>query len=214
MLPLFYLLLKHFGPQNWWPARGPFEVMVGAILTQNTAWKNVERAIANLRGAGVLDPLALASLSLGSLEELIRPAGFFRVKAARLKALVDFVVEHYGGRVEAMASEPGWYLRERLLSIHGVGEETADSILLYALEKPFFVVDAYTRRILSRQGLISGKESYGEIQAFFMDQLPGDVELFKEYHALLVELGKGYCKARVPLCHECPLNLEVNFGQG
>ena len=214
MLPLFYLLLKHFGPQHWWPARGPFEVMVGAILTQNTAWKNVERAIANLREAEVLDPLALASLSLGSLEELIRPAGFFRVKAARLKALVDFVVEHYGGRVEAMASEPGWYLRERLLSIHGVGEETADSILLYALEKPFFVVDAYTRRILSRQGLISGKESYGEIQAFFMDQLPGDVDLFKEFHALLVELGKNYCKARNPLCGQCPLNLEVNLGQG
>ncbi len=212
-MPLFYLLLKHFGPQHWWPARGPFEVMVGAILTQNTAWKNVERAIANLREAGVLEPLALAALSMDALAELVRPAGFFRVKAARLKALVDFLMEHYQGKVEAMAQEPGWYLREKLLGVHGVGEETADSILLYALEKPYFVVDAYTRRILTRQGIISGKESYGEIQGLFMDELPADVELFKEFHALLVELGKNYCRAKKPLCDQCPLNLEVALGQ-
>ena len=214
MLPLFWLLLRHFGPQHWWPARGPFEVMVGAVLTQNTSWKNVERAIANLRGAGLLEPRALAKVSRETLERLVKPSGFFRVKATRLKALVDFVMERYGGRVEAMAREPGWLIRGELLSVHGIGEETADSILLYALEKPFFVVDAYTRRILTRQGVISGRESYGEIQRFFMDQLPGDVELFKEYHALLVELGKNYCRARNPLCGECPVNLEVTCGQG
>jgi len=212
LLPLFYLLLRHFGPQHWWPAKGPFEVMVGAVLTQNTAWKNVERAIANLKEKGVLDPVSMAALPADTLAELIRPAGFFRVKASRLKSLVAFLMEHYQGDVGLMAKEPGWLLRERLLAVRGVGEETADSILLYALDKPFFVVDAYTRRILTRQGVISGRERYGEIQRFFMDQLPADVELFKEFHALLVELGKRYCRSRVPLCRECPLYLEVGCG--
>ena len=212
MLHLFYLLLKHFGPQHWWPAQSPFEVMVGAVLTQNTAWKNVEQAIANLSEAGVLDPRALFSVSSQVLEELIRPAGFYRVKAARLRSLVEYILDRYGGRVELMAREPGWLLRKELLSIHGIGEETADSILLYALDKPFFVVDTYTRRILTRQGVIKGREPYSEIQRLFMESLPADVELYKEYHALLVELGKRYCKTRGPLCLECPLCLEVRCG--
>ena len=212
MLHLFYLLLKHFGPQHWWPAQSPFEVMVGAVLTQNTAWKNVEQAIANLREAGVLDPRALFSVSSQVLEELIRPAGFYRVKAARLRSLVEYILDRYGGEVELMAREPGWLLRKELLSIHGIGEETADSILLYALDKPFFVVDTYTRRILTRQGVIKGREPYSEIQRLFMESLPADVELYKEYHALLVELGKRYCKTRSPLCLECPLYLEVGCG--
>ncbi len=209
MLHLFYLLLKHFGPQHWWPARTPFEVMVGAVLTQNTAWRNVERAIANLEEAGALNPQVLALLPVETLEKLIRPAGFFRVKAARLKSLVTLIIENYQGDVGLMAREPGWILRKKLLSVHGVGEETADSILLYAFDKPFFVVDAYTKRILTRQGVIKGRESYGEIQRLFMENLPADVELFKEYHALLVKLGKVYCRAKNPLCHECPLHLEV-----
>ena len=212
MLHLFYLLLKHFGPQHWWPAQSPFEVMVGAILTQNTAWKNVEQAIANLREAGVLDPGALFSVSSQVLEELIRPAGFYRVKAARLRSLVGYILDRYGGEVELMAREPGWLLRKEILSVHGIGEETADSILLYALDKPFFVVDTYTRRILTRQGVIKGREPYSEIQRLFMESLPADVELYKEYHALLVELGKRYCKTRGPLCLECPLCLEVRCG--
>ncbi len=212
MLHLFYLLLKHFGPQHWWPAQSPFEVMVGAILTQNTAWKNVEQAIANLREAGVLDPRALFSVSSQVLEELIRPAGFYRVKAARLRSLVGYILDRYGGEVELMAREPGWLLRKEILSVHGIGEETADSILLYALDKPFFVVDTYTRRILTRQGVIKGREPYSEIQRLFMESLPADVELYKEYHALLVELGKRYCKTRGPLCLECPLCLEVRCG--
>ena len=209
MLYLFYRLLSHFGPQHWWPAKTPFEVMVGAILTQNTSWNNVEKAIKRLDEAGALDPQVVSSMDITQLERLIKPSGFFRVKAARLKALVEYIMVEFHGDVEAMGLSPGWELRRDLLSIHGIGEETADSILLYALEKPFFVVDAYTKRILKRCGLIRGSESYGDIQRLFMDALPGDVELFKEYHALLVELGKGYCKSRNPRCEECPLTGEV-----
>jgi len=182
---------------------------VGAILTQNTSWSNVERAIKHLDEAGALDPKVISSLDISQLERLIRPSGFFRVKAARLKALVEYIMVEFHGDVEAMGLSPGWELRRDLLALHGVGEETADSILLYALGKPFFVVDAYTKRILKRCGLIQGSESYGEVQRLFMDALPGDVELFKEYHALLVELGKGYCKTRNPWCEGCPLAVEV-----
>lgn len=208
MLYLFYILLKRFGPQNWWPARTPFEVMVGAILTQNTAWKNVEKAVHNLERAGALDPQSLAHLKDDQLEKLVRPAGFFRVKAVRLKSLAEYLCNGYGGRVEAMLEKPGWVLREELLTIQGIGEETADSILLYALGKPYFVVDAYTRRILSRMGIISDKEAYGRVQRLFVDGLPGDVELFGEFHALLVELGKRHCRASVPLCRDCPVALD------
>ncbi len=212
MLHLFYILLKRFGPQHWWPAKTTFEVMVGAVLTQNTAWRNVERAIHNLERAGVLNPQSLDHLEEVELETLIRPAGFFRVKTVRLKSLVRYLCERYGGKVEAMLDRPGWILRDELLAIHGVGEETADSILLYALGRPYFVVDAYTRRILYRMGIIGDKASYGRIQRLFMDNLPGDVELFKEFHALLVELGKQYCHAKTPLCCDCPLVLEGGGG--
>ncbi len=181
---------------------------MGAILTQNTSWMNVERAIGLLKGAKALSPHKIDAMDIGTLEGLIRPAGFFRVKAARLKAFVRYMMEAYLGNVDAMAARPGWELREELMAVPGIGEETADSILLYALDKPFFVVDAYTKRILERNGLIRGGESYGEIQRFFMDSLPGDVGLFKEYHALLVALGKTYCRARRPLCDSCPLRFE------
>ncbi len=182
---------------------------MGAILTQNTAWSNVEKAVKHLEEAEALDPKVISSLDVFQLERLIRPSGFFRVKAARLKALVVYIMKEFKGDVETMGLKPGWELRRDLLSLHGVGEETADSILLYALGKPFFVVDAYTKRILKRCGLIRGSESYGDIQRLFMDTLPGDVELFKEYHALLVELGKGYCRARDPQCGTCPVKVEV-----
>lgn len=213
MLYLFYWLLKFFGPQGWWPARTPFEVIVGAVLTQNTGWKNVERAIENLRSEGLLDPWGIRDLPLKELEELIMPAGFFRVKSERLKNLVDFLCSRYRGDIGKMRLNPGWLLREELLSVNGIGEETADSILLYALEKPFFVIDSYTRRILARSGIITGMERYTHIQSIFMNSLPADVELFKEFHALLVTLGKGYCKAGTPLCMDCPVRLRRGDGE-
>ncbi len=199
-------LLAAYGPQHWWPANTPFEVMVGAVLTQNTAWMNVERAIANLIAAGRLTCQGILTLPDEALAELIRPAGYFNVKARRLKALCAFLAEQgvaaQPERLRELAPLPE--LRRRLLAVHGVGEETADSILLYALGLPIFVVDAYTRRIFSRLGLIAGSETYGHIQQGFMAQLPQEVRLFNEYHALIVHLGKSVCRPR-PRCGECPL---------
>jgi len=199
-------LLAAYGPQHWWPANTPFEVMVGAVLTQNTAWMNVERAIANLMAAGRLTCQGILTLPDEALAELIRPAGYFNVKARRLKALCAFLAEQgvaaQPERLRELAPLPE--LRRRLLAVHGVGEETADSILLYALGLPIFVVDAYTRRIFSRLGLIAGSEAYGHIQQGFMAQLPQEVRLFNEYHALIVHLGKSVCRPR-PRCGECPL---------
>jgi endonuclease-3 related protein len=193
-----------FGPQHWWPARTPFEVMVGAVLTQNTAWVNVERAIARLRAAGRLDPGAMAATPPDELAALIRPSGYFNVKARRLLALVAWYREVCGGRIDPLRSMPTAEARASLLEVRGVGEETADSILLYAAEHPVFVVDAYTRRIFSRLGLLPADASYGEMQALFMDHLPHDVSLFNEYHALIVALGKEICRP-TPRCEACPL---------
>jgi endonuclease III related protein len=201
----FDRLLARFGPRSWWPADTPFEVMVGAILTQNTNWKNVERAIANLRMEGVLEPAALARIAPATLASLIRPAGTFRIKAQRLRAFLQHFVERYDGDAEAMAQAPLASLREELLSVKGIGPETADSILLYALEKPIFVIDAYTRRILHRHGLCADEDGYAELQALFMDALPSDVPLFNEYHALLVACAKEHCRTK-PRCEGCPLN--------
>lgn len=202
----YRLLLAAYGPQHWWPGDTPFEVMVGAVLTQNTAWGNVERAIERLRAAGLLSVEAILGLPDGELAELIRPAGYYNVKARRLKALCAFLAGQ--GVAEApqqlRALAPLAELRRRLLAVHGVGEETADSILLYALDLPIFVVDAYTRRIFSRLGLLSGQESYGQIQQAFQAHLPADVALYNEYHALIVHLGKSVCRPR-PRCGECPL---------
>ena len=201
----FDLLHEHFGPRGWWPGQTPFEVMVGAILTQNSNWKNVERAIANLKRAGALSPRKLYDLHPGRLAGLIRSAGYYRLKAKRLRSFLKFFLEGYGGRANRMAAQPLAELRQEILSVKGVGPETADSILLYALNKPIFVIDAYTKRILSRHSLCTEDADYYELQELFMDHLPSDVHLFNEFHALIVETGKEFCR-KTPRCDECPLN--------
>jgi len=198
-------LLDAFGPQNWWPGDSHFEMMVGAILVQNTSWQNVERAIGNLREGDLLDPHALFDVPQEELEELIRPAGYYRIKAKRLRSLLKFLVEHCDGSIETMFRTPLNKLRQELLGIHGVGPETADSILLYAGSLPIFVVDAYTYRIFSRHGWIDLESDYDQIQEYFHDHLPAEASMFNEFHALLVYLGKHYCKKSRPLCETCPL---------
>lgn len=198
-------LLAAFGPQRWWPGESPFEVLVGAVLVQNTAWKNVERAIDNLREAGVMEPQALYALDEAELAELIRPAGYFQVKARRLRNLLRLVVERYDGSLEAMFRTDLATLREELLSVNGIGPETADAILLYAGELPSFVVDTYTHRVLARHGWIGYDADYHEIQDHFAATLPENAALYNEYHALLVRLGKEYCRKTAPKCNECPL---------
>ena len=200
----FERMHARFGPRRWWPGETPFEVMVGAILTQNTNWKNVERAIANLKRERLLEPGKLLDLHPATLAKLIRPAGYYRVKANRLRHFLTYFVERYGGSAKKMAAKPTEKLREELLSVKGIGPETADSILLYALDKPVFVVDAYTRRILSRHALCAEDETYDDLQALFADRLPADVPLYNEYHALVVETAKEYCRT-TPRCEECPL---------
>lgn len=202
-------LYRAFGPQGWWPAASPFEMMVGAVLTQNTAWTNVERAIERLERAGALTPERLQAMDACDLEACLRPSGTFRVKARRLKAFVSHFTARYAGSVERMRDRPAGPLREDLLSIPGIGPETADCILLYALEKPRFVVDAYTRRIFGRLGWRGAGDSYEEVQAAFESSAGRDsphsrIEMFNEYHALLVRLGKTFCRPD-PLCDACPL---------
>jgi endonuclease III related protein len=198
-------LFGHFGPQHWWPGDSPFEIMVGAVLTQNTNWRNVSLALANLKHAELLSFEALESLPLESLANLIRPSGYYRVKAGRLKNLLTMIREKYDGELGGFFDADPAELRENLLAVKGIGPETADSILLYAAGQPLFVVDAYTHRILSRHGFIFEEADYQEIQELFMRTLPEDVALYNEYHALLVRLGKELCKKGTPLCNSCPL---------
>jgi endonuclease-3 related protein len=205
LLKIYNILFNTFGPQHWWPGDTPFEIAVGAILTQNTNWSNVERAINNLKDNGALDPEVLYRMPITRLARLIRPAGYFNVKAKRLKNFITFLVERYGGSMDKMRSADPTSLREELLSINGIGPETADSILLYALDMPVFVIDAYTKRVLTRHGLADGKESYDELQALFHKNLDPDKDLYNEFHALFVRIGKEYCKPR-PRCESCPLN--------
>ncbi len=201
---IYRRLYKAYGPRNWWPGETSFEVMVGAILTQNTSWRNVEKAIQKLKMNGVLNPEGIHQLKKSQLALLIRSSGYYRVKADRLKSFVDFLFEEYGGDLKRMKRGRLADLREKLLGVKGIGPETADSILLYGLEKPIFVVDAYTNRILSRHGMISEKASYEEVQKLFMDHLSPDKKLFNEYHALFVHLGKTVC-GKSPKCDICPL---------
>jgi endonuclease-3 related protein len=203
-MEMYHLMLNHFGPQHWWPAADALEMMVGAILTQNTSWNNVEKAIKNLKKRSILNIRALHSISVPELAEEIRPAGYFNIKAARLKNLINFIVERYNGDVSMLLTEKTDILREGLLSIRGVGSETADSILLYAVGRPIFVIDSYTHRILNRHGLADDQASYHELQELFMDNLAEDTGLFNEFHALIVGIGKQYCR-RKPLCGKCPL---------
>jgi endonuclease-3 related protein len=202
---IYDILLKRFGPQDWWPGDTPFEVIVGAILTQNTNWTNVEKAITNIKNANVLNPEKLHHLDIAKLAQLIRPAGYFNIKAKRLKNFLDWFFENYSGELKNLEIVRTAELREQLLSVKGIGPETADSILLYALERPVFVVDAYTARICSRHHLIGEDADYHQIQETFESNLPSDISLFNEYHALLVHLGKDFCKP-TPKCEECPLN--------
>jgi len=195
-------LLRAYGPQGWWPADSSFEVMVGAVLTQNTRWENVEIAIAHLREAGMLDADRIAHADAERLAELIHPAGFYRQKSRYLCILARFVRE--SGGVDALRRTPTPRLRTRLLALTGIGPETADSILLYALDKPVFVVDAYTRRIFHRLGLLPANASYDETQALFENLLPRKLGLFREYHALIVAHAKRHCRKR-PACAGCPL---------
>ncbi len=202
---IYTALYAHYGAQKWWPAKTRFEVIVGAILTQNTNWGNVEKAIINLKRAKLLNPEAMRAVKVSELALLIKPAGYFNVKAGRLKNFLDTLFASYGGKLSRLFSIDQMKLREALLSINGIGPETADSILLYAAKKPAFVVDAYTKRIMTRHALAKEENSYHELQGLFTDNLTPKVQLFNEYHALIVMTGKDFCKTNKPLCTECPL---------
>ena len=201
-------LLAAYGPQSWWPAETPFEMLVGAVLTQNTAWTNVERAIANLKAADALSPEALRTLPLDRLASLVHPSGYFNMKARKLRALAEYL-KTYGDDLDLLfASKPMEELRSELLRVYGIGMETADSMLLYAGGLPIFVVDAYTTRLLERLGIHDGHPSYKDVQALFRDNLTEEVAFFNEFHALIVVHGKETCRSRNPRCGGCPL-LEV-----
>ncbi len=203
---IFNKLFSYFGPQCWWPADSNFEVIVGAILAQNTNWLNVEKAILKLKARGFLAPKSLYRLGLKQLAAVIKSAGYYNIKAARLKEFVKFFLAHYAGSIKKMSREELTPLRKQLLAVKGIGPETADSILLYALNKPIFVIDAYTKRIFSRHGLIKQEADYTQAQEIFMRNLKPDAKLFNEYHALLVKLGKDFCRKQNPKCEICPLH--------
>ena len=204
LLEIYRRLYHAFGPQRWWPGETPFEIAVGAILTQNTNWGNVEKAIENLKRDKALNVESINNMKTEKLASLIKPAGYFNVKAKRLKAFISFLMNEYHGSLKSMKKEEMQTLRVRLLQVHGVGHETADSILLYALEKPVFVIDTYTKRILSRHILMKYDKSYEEFQNIFHSSLKKDVKFFNEYHALFVRLGKTYCRKK-PICKGCPI---------
>lgn len=196
---------RHYGPLKWWPAESPFEVVVGAVLTQNTSWKNVEKAIESLKSAGLLSFDGLLGLSLEDLAGHIRSSGYYNLKARRLKNLLELVEHEYDGDLDLLFAEDTASARQALLSVKGIGPETADSILLYAGGHPSFVVDAYTHRILARHNLIPEECDYQYVQDLFMDNLSHDPEVFNQYHALLVNTAKQFCKKSAPFCTGCPL---------
>ena len=204
LLDVYRRLLDRYGPQHWWPADSPFEVMIGAVLTQSAAWANVEKAVNNLKARDVLSINALHQLPVEELARLIYPSGYYNAKAGKIKALVQWLAERYEGDLDKLFALDIPLLRRELLSVRGVGEETADSIILYAAHKPVFVVDAYTRRILHRLCLVPPTNTYAAFQDLFMQHLPHDEALFNEYHALLVCHGKEACK-KVPRCQQCCL---------
>jgi endonuclease-3 related protein len=201
---IYQLLFDRFGPQHWWPGETQFEIITGAILTQNTSWANVEKAIANLKSANLLTPEKLYNLNTSQLAELIRPAGYYNIKANRLKSFLTWLFQNYDGRLKNLAGLDTDHLRIELLAIKGIGHETADSILLYAFDRPIFVVDAYTARVAVRHGLIEPDADYEQLRDLFQSNLPQDVRLFNEYHALLVRVGKEFCKPTAN-CPGCPL---------
>jgi len=203
---IYSLLLDRFGPQGWWPGDTPFEIAVGAVLTQNTSWTNAARAVDNLKAAGLLTFPALTSFPIPKLAELIKPAGYYNLKAKRLGNFLGMVRQHYGADFDRFLLADTEQQRRDLLSVSGIGPETADSILLYAAQKPVFVIDAYTYRILFRHHLVAEESDYGAMQELFADNLPADPALFNEYHALIVRTGKEFCRKSKPMCEDCPLH--------
>ena len=205
LMEIYNLLLSSFGPQNWWPAETELEMMVGAVLTQNTSWNNVEKAILNLKEKSLLSIQNLSQIPSSLLAEYIRPSGYYNLKAKRLKNLINCIVNKYNGDITTLFSLDTETIREELLMVKGIGLETADSIVLYGAERPLFVVDTYTHRIVTRHGLIEEEAGYNDLHSFFMDNLSHDVDLFKEFHALIVKTGKDFCRKK-PSCSECPLD--------
>ena len=201
---IYNRLFDRYGPQHWWPGDSPFEVIIGAILTQSTAWTNVEKAIANLKAEGLLDAKSLDAIETEKLATLIRPSGYYNTKAAKLKAFVERLNQEHGGSLDRLFELDTSDLRKEMLSIHGIGPETADSILLYAAHRPIFVIDAYTKRIIGRLGLAPSSDCYEAFQQLFMDRLPHDEGMFNEYHALFVRHGKEVCR-KTPRCEGCCL---------
>ena len=212
LLAVYQRLLQRYGPQHWWPGETPFEVIIGAILTQSAAWTNVDKALANLKEARVFSPRALRELPLEELASLLRPSGYFNAKARKVRAFVEHLGAHYGDDLDAFLGQDVETLRGELLSIYGIGEETADDILLYAADKPSFVIDAYTRRILGRLEVTPELDTYGAWRAIFHHALPPDVSLYNEYHALLVAHGKETCR-KTPRCQGCCLLALCPTGQ-
>lgn len=211
-MAIFLRLLERFGPRFWWPAETPFEVCIGAILTQNTAWTNVEKAISALKGADVLTVERMEAMEAGRLAELIRPSGYYNIKSVRIKGFLAWLRERHNGSLDEMFKVEWCELRKELLKVPGIGPETCDSILLYAGKKPTFVVDAYTRRLFHRLGLLPAHAGYDETRLMFMEHLPSDAMLFNEYHALIVEECKTFCRTK-PLCDHCPLAQQCPFFQ-
>lgn len=211
LLEIYDKLLGYFGPRHWWPAETPFEMMVGAVLTQAVAWRNVEKAIGNLKDRDLLDPIQLDQTDPTILEELLKPTRYYKMKTRKLQALNRFLVENYQGVPEAMFHEKLPILRPKLLAIYGMGPETVDSILLYAGGIPIFVIDAYTQKIFHRLGITPAKISYPKLQEFFMNHLPGDPALYNEFHAQIVALGNKICHNH-PKCGQCPLSDECAYG--
>lgn len=204
LIQIYEKLFAAFGHQRWWPAKTPFETMIGAILTQNVSWMNAAQAVRNLEDAGMLDPHLLAAADTAEIARLIVPSRFYNLKAERIREFSGVYVAEFGGDPTTMAAVETGALHERFLSVRGLGKETVDSILLYACEKPVFVVDAYTRRIFSRYGLLPEKASYDKTQHLFAENLSPDVGLFNDYHAQIVHLGSTTCK-KSPLCDRCPI---------
>lgn len=209
---MYDLMSAHYGPTHWWPGDTAFEIAVGAVLTQNTAWTNVEKAIVNLKKHGLLSPEKILNCPNGQLEEALVPSGYFRVKAKRLRSFCSYLVDAYGGSMKRMSRVPLERLRPEVLEVHGIGPETADDILLYACGKIVFVVDAYTRRILSRHSMVDPKIDYESLRALFEKNVAPDLHVYREYHGLIVYIGKDFCR-RNPKCAECPLACTLRPGQ-
>ncbi len=202
---VYDLLFNHYGPQKWWPGDTPFEIMIGAVLIHNTHWKNVTKAINNLQERNLLSLPSLHDASYEEIADCIRPSGYYNIKAKRLRNLLQMIVEQYDGDLESLLSDSTDGARENLLSVKGIGQETADAILLYCGNHPVFVVDTYTHRVFSRHNLVPDECGYEELQEEFTRRLPSDSKLFNEYHALIVNVGKDFCKKTTPLCEQCPL---------